>query len=501
MSAVAPREALPALPALPAHLTLGDSSVGSRRGRMLRRALQLADLVGLALAFLVSSALFAPVDDLVSPDLEVVFLVATLALWIVLAKIYGLYERDEERADHSTSDEIFSVVNLVTVGMWLVFVSASLTGLAEPSLGRLVSHWALAAFFVLAARTIARTICRRTAGYVQNTVIVGAGAVGQLVARKVLQHPEYRLNLVGFVDESPRRKRADLGDVRLLGGPGDLADIVECKNVDRIVVAFSQEPDARTMAVIRSLSERDVIVDVVPRLFDLVGPRASVHSIEGMPLVTLPPTRLAPSTLAVKRVLDIVGAACLLVLTAPLFAYAALRIKLDSPGPVFFRQTRLGTNMRTFTALKFRSMKVETDASAHREYVRGIMSADATLDDSGVYKLRRDDAVTPFGRWLRKTSLDELPQLINVLRGEMSLVGPRPCIPYETENFEAHHFERFLVPQGITGLWQVTARASSTFGEALEMDVAYARGWSLALDLRLLLKTPFALVRQRSATA
>jgi exopolysaccharide biosynthesis polyprenyl glycosylphosphotransferase len=500
MSVVARGEALPALPAQ-FELRVG---AGSRRGRLMRRALLFADLVGLAVAFLVSSALFsdrAPGDDVVSPDLEVVFLIGTLPLWIVLAKIYGLYERDEERADHSTSDEIFGVVNLVTVGMWLVFVFASLTGLADPSLGRLVTHWGLAVFFVIAVRALARTLCRRSAGYVQNTVIVGAGVVGQLVARKVLQHPEYRLNLLGFVDDSPRRKRRDIGEARLLGGRDELAEIVERKNVDRIVVAFSQEPDARTMELIRSLSERDVIVDVVPRLFDLVGPRASVHSIEGMPLVTLPPTRLAPSTLAVKRVIDIVGAACLLVLTAPLFAYAALRIKLDSPGPVFFRQTRLGTNMRTFEALKFRSMKVATDASVHREYVRGIMSAEATLDDSGVYKLQREDAITPFGRWLRKTSLDELPQLINVLRGEMSLVGPRPCIPYETENFKQHHFERFLVPQGITGLWQVTARASATFGEALEMDVAYVRGWSMALDLRLLLKTPFALLRQRGATA
>ena len=123
------------------------------------------------------------------------------------------------------------------------------------------------------------------------------------------------------------------------------------------------------------------------------------------------------------------------------------------------------------------------------------------MNANGTYKLERDSEITPFGRFLRKTSLDELPQLINVLRGEMSLVGPRPCIPYETEFFEPHHFDRFLVPQGITGLWQVTARAKSTFGEALEMDVAYVRGWSLGLDLRLLLRTPFALLRQRKATA
>jgi lipopolysaccharide/colanic/teichoic acid biosynthesis glycosyltransferase len=157
--------------------------------------------------------------------------------------------------------------------------------------------------------------------------------------------------------------------------------------------------------------------------------------------------------------------------------------------------------MREFTALKFRTMKVGTDDSAHREFIKQTMSASAAPTANGLYKLDQNDRVTASGRWLRKTSLDELPQLINVLRGDMSLVGPRPCLAYETEHFAPHHFERFLVPGGITGLWQVTARAHSTFGEAIELDVAYARNWSLGLDLMLLARTPFQLLRQRKGTA
>ncbi|MEZ5098364.1 MAG: sugar transferase [Thermoleophilia bacterium] len=183
-----------------------------------------------------------------------------------------------------------------------------------------------------------------------------------------------------------------------------------------------------------------------------------------------------------------------------MFAFVAWRIRRDGPGPILFRQTRLGEGMREFTALKFRTMVVDVDTSVHRDFIRSTMDAGAAPAEGGLYKLSREDAITPTGRWLRKTSLDELPQLINVLRGEMSLVGPRPCIPYETEFFQPHHFERFRVPGGITGLWQVTARAHSTFGEALDMDVQYARGWSLGLDLALLLKTPIHMLRRKGTT-
>jgi lipopolysaccharide/colanic/teichoic acid biosynthesis glycosyltransferase len=153
--------------------------------------------------------------------------------------------------------------------------------------------------------------------------------------------------------------------------------------------------------------------------------------------------------------------------------------------------------MREFTALKFRTMRVGAGDALHREYIAQTMRTGAPAGATGMYKLERGDAVTRVGGFLRRTSLDELPQLINVLRGDMSLVGPRPCIPYETEHFAPHHFERFVVPAGMTGYWQVCARARSAFGEALDMDVAYARGWSVGLDLLLLCRTPREVLRRR----
>jgi lipopolysaccharide/colanic/teichoic acid biosynthesis glycosyltransferase len=190
----------------------------------------------------------------------------------------------------------------------------------------------------------------------------------------------------------------------------------------------------------------------------------------------------------------------MLIVLGPLMLLIAAAIRLDSKGPALFRQQRLGYDMTPFTVLKFRTMAVDTDQEEHRRYVESTLSADAAPNENGLYKLDRTSSVTRVGAFLRKTSLDELPQLFNVLAGEMSLVGPRPCLEYETEGFSEHHFERFLMPPGLTGLWQVTARAKSTFGEALDMDVAYVRGWSLSLDLRLLLKTPFSLVRMRATT-
>jgi exopolysaccharide biosynthesis polyprenyl glycosylphosphotransferase len=469
-------------------------AAGRARGRswLVHRLLLAADLAGLVLACLlapvaVGSAGTAAVDWLT--------LAALLPVWVVLAKLYGLYDHDEARAAHTTADDVVGVFHLVTVGAWLLLLLSTATGGAD--LGALVMFWFLAIGLLTALRGLARALARRSLLYVQNLVIVGAGDVGQLVARKILQHPEYGINLVGFVDDAPRAQRPELRDVRVLGPTGRLAQIVRLFGVDRVVVAYSRQPAADTVRLLRSLRNTYVQVDVVPRLFELVGPRIDNHSIEALPLLGLRPVRQSRSSRLVKRLIDVAGAAIALALTAPLFAAIALLVRLDSPGPALFRQTRLGQGMREFTALKFRTMRVDADDAQHREYIAKTMSASAPLGANGVYKLDRADAVTRVGAFLRRTSLDELPQLLNVVRGDMSLVGPRPCIPYETQHFAPHHFERFLVPAGITGYWQVWARARSTFGEALDMDVAYARGWSLGLDLWVLFRTPLEVLRRR----
>jgi exopolysaccharide biosynthesis polyprenyl glycosylphosphotransferase len=468
-----------------------------RRGWLVRRLLLVADVLGIAAAMVLAELIVSHAHDVgvLESKWEIVALLASLPAWIVIAKLYGLYDRDEERADHSTADEFSAVFHMVTVCTFLFWVWSRLTNIVYPEPSKLILFWATTIAFIVSVRAIVRAYARRTLSYQQNTLIVGAGDVGQLIARKLRQHPEYGINLIGFIDAEPKPLRGDLSDLPVLGGPLRLPWFVRSLGVDRVIVAFSNEPYDKTIELVRSLDEAGVQVDVVPRLFELLSPGMDFHSVEGLPLIGLSPVKISRSSLALKRVVDIVGALFGLIVTAPLFVLAAWRIKRESPGPVFFRQERLGKDMREFTLLKFRTMRVDTDDAPHREYIKQTMSADAVVGSSGMYKLDRSDAVTPFGRWLRKTSLDELPQLINVLRGEMSLVGPRPCLAYETESFEPHHFERFLVPQGLTGLWQVKARARATFGEALDLDVTYARSWSLGLDLALLVKTPMQMFK------
>jgi exopolysaccharide biosynthesis polyprenyl glycosylphosphotransferase len=482
-----------------------DRAPASRRlgrGWLVRRMLLAADLVALVVSFAFIEALFGStgVVGQVGAGVETLIFLCLLPVWVLAAKLYGLYDRDEENATHSTADEVVSVFHLVTVAVWLFFATSWLFGLLNPDQAKLSTFWLLAFLTIVSARSVARSVARRRSSYVQNAVIVGAGEIGQLIGRKLLQHPEYGINLLGFVDDEPKDRRRDLTDLTVLGSPDALGEIIKHEQVDRVIVAFSRDGHEQMLELVRALREQGVHVDLVPRLFEAVSPNVGIHTIEGLPLVGLPASRISRSSRFLKRTLDTVGSAFLIVLTAPLMLVVAALIKRDSPGPVFFRQARLGMDLHEFTLFKFRTMYEGTDEGPHREYVKQIMRSDALPSTNNLYKLERRESVTPVGRWLRKTSLDELPQLFNVLRGDMSLVGPRPLIPYELELFSPHHFERFLVPAGLTGLWQVEARAHSTFGEALDLDVAYARGWSLGLDLRLLLKTPLLMLRRKETS-
>jgi len=208
------------------------------------------------------------------------------------------------------------------------------------------------------------------------------------------------------------------------------------------------------------------------------------------------------ATAVLSRVLDVVVAAALLVLLVPIFLAVALAIKLDSPGPVLFRQLRVGFGMRRFTVNKFRTMRADARDAPHHDYVIGLITADAEAVEGSrppLFKLADDDRITAVGRFLRRWSIDELPQLFNVLTGEMSLVGPRPAIPYEVDHYERHWYRRFSVKPGMTGLWQVSGRNELTFRDMVALDIVYAETWCLRLNLRILARTAWVVVVGRGA--
>ena len=418
---------------------------------------------------------------------EIIVFLATLPGWVVVAKLYGLYDHDEERTDHSTADDFAGVFHMVTVCTWLFWVGAYVTGLAHPTTPKLLIFWAAAIAFITVGRATARSLARRNAMYVQNAVIVGAGDVGQLIAKKLLQHPEYGINLVGFVDAQPKERREDLDSSLCSAGRIVCRAIVRLFDVDRVVIAFSNDSHEQTLDLIRSLKDLDVQIDIVPRLFELVGPGMDIHTVEGLPLVGVPPAHLPTSSLLLKRSMDVVLSAIGLVLLLPVFVLVAVVIKLDSRGPVLFRQVRMGERGRTFQIVKFRTMSA--DAEERKAEFAHLNKHAQNGGDPRMFKIPNDPRMTRVGAFLRRCSIDELPQLINVVRGDMSLVGPRPLILDEDKHVREWARERLSLRPGITGPWQVLGRSGIPFEEMVRLDYLYVTGWSLGGDLRLLFRT------------
>lgn len=471
-----------------------------RRGWLVRRALVVADIGALLVAFALTELLLGASHGAGQLDqsLEAALFVVSLPVWVVLAKIYGLYDRDEERTDHSTADDLPGVINMLTVSNWIVFAVASLSGLAHPTILKVVVFWLISIATVFSFRALARARCRHAVSYLQNTVIVGAGDVGMGIARKLGRHPEYGINLVGFVDAEPRERSEGLEHLAILGPPEDLPEIVRLFDVERVVIAFSNDDHETLLALIRELHELDVQIDVVPRLFEIVGTGVDIHTIEGTPLLGMRAPRLSRSSVLLKRSMDIAISVVALVVLTPVLLLAAVLIKLDSPGPVFFRQVRMGFGNRTFRIWKFRTMAADADARKHE--VAHLNKHLRPGGDPRMFKIVTDPRVTRIGEFLRRTSIDELPQLLNVLRGEMSIVGSRPLILEEDAFVEDWRRRRLDLKPGITGLWQVLGRSDVPFDEMVKLDYLYVTNWSIWNDLRLILRTvPLVFFRSNHA--
>lgn len=323
---------------------------------------------------------------------------------------------------------------------------------------------------------------RRRGIGVKRVVIVGAGEVGRRVMRTVVARPDLGYEIVGYVDDNPDKGEGKIGRFCGFGSVDNLSEVIDTQEVDEVIITLPWNYHRRILGVLRACARRDVKARLVPDLFQLSLSRVEVGDLGGLPLIEIQEIAFSRGELAAKRVIDLVGSLLCLLLGWPLFLLIAIMIKLDSRGPIFFRQERVGENHRRFSIYKFRTMV--SGAEKQLERLRDLNEADGPL-----FKMREDPRVTRVGRLLRRTSLDELPQLINVIRGEMSLVGPRPPIPAEVEQYRAWHEKRLSVPPGMTGLWQVSGRSELTFDEMVLLDLYYIEHWSPWLDLLIVLRT------------
>ncbi len=455
----------------------------------MRRVLALSDAVGILLAFGLLSLLEAPLGQEGLLDVPLVdgnpvtFMGGAILLWGILATTAGSYHLDERRIEHSVANQIGQLIEVSAGWAWILVLADALLTLGTISIAPIAALWITMIPLILASRTVARHLASSRGWYRQPVFLIGSGTDTDRVGAIIHRHPEYGLEVARTIQLSEA------------SGPTRARQLIETArdaDVARVIFASSYEGlDERTGAL-RFLAEEGIKVDLVPGDSDVFRSDAELHFIEGLPILTLPTTGRPRSAQAVKRAMDVTLAGAGLVVLAPVFGYYALRIKLDSRGPVFFRQARAGRKGKTFQLFKFRTMVY--DADTIKDTVAGL-----NVRTDGMFKVTDDPRITRFGAKLRRTSLDELPQLINVLRGEMSLVGPRPLIAEEAILVDERYVARFDVKPGMTGPWQVLGRSDIPFQKMVKLDYAYVVNWSIGEDLKFLVRTLSAMTQRRGA--
>jgi exopolysaccharide biosynthesis polyprenyl glycosylphosphotransferase len=457
----------------------------SFRDAVFRRLLVLADIAAAAGGLGVLAAAARHGVGIVS--------LAAIPLIVVLAKLGGRYDHDEVVLRKSTLDEVPALLVLAGAYSLAWSLVASLAGLT-PSFGGagVVLLWATTSALLVAGRGSARMLAQLSAPR-ERILIVGGSQARGMLARSLQADPGAHVEVVGYLPlEDERRRHADWGhrtrrkrDLSL----DDLEAVVQEQQVDRVFLIPTSADSETMLAAVRRTSAIGVKLSIVPRLFEVVGSAVEFDMIGGVTVLGVRRPGLGRSSKTIKRTTDVIGAGIGLLALAPVALLIALAVKLDSAGPVFFRQARVGRDGKKFQMLKFRSMVDGAEAQ------RAALASLNELD--GIFKLRSDPRVTRIGKWLRSTSLDELPQLINVLRGDMSLVGPRPLVIDEDVLVEGRHRDRLQMAPGMTGPWQVLDHPRPPLSEMVKTDYLYAANWSLWNDLKIILRTFTHVVAQR----
>jgi exopolysaccharide biosynthesis polyprenyl glycosylphosphotransferase len=426
-------------------------------------------------------------------DKVILLMIVTVAVF----QLRGLY-----RLPRWTNflDEAVIIAGGATTAMAIIILYSFLQRFF-PSRLIFIYAWLIVILLLISKRLLVRLVRQvlwaRGIG-VDRVLIVGAGRAGQRIMQHIYGNPQLGYRVVGFVDSLPADENWGLATEHrverppYLGTPNAVGELIQQQNVSEVIIALSPSDHRSIFRLIQECRQMDVSFTFLPDLFEMALDRVQIHEVAGLPLIELRETRIHGWNYALKRAMDIAIASIVLTISAPLIALISLAIRLDSPGPIFLRQVRVGRDGETFVCYKFRSMV--QDAEALKAKLLAENGSNGPL-----FKLKNDPRVTRVGRVLRRTSLDEIPQFFNVLLGEMSVVGPRPQIPSEVEEYEDWHYQRLQVTPGLTGLWQVNGRSDLSFDEMVKLDLYYAENWSPWLDIKLILRTIPAVIFARGA--
>jgi exopolysaccharide biosynthesis polyprenyl glycosylphosphotransferase len=421
---------------------------------------------------------------------------------LLLFRYYDLYRI---RGEFSFVEDMARVFRATAIGSLLIVAATFMYrgGVAYRSFSYsraiFLFDFLLALGSLGAVRMILRAgqiVIRRRGINLIPTLIVGRGPEAALCIREMRARPELGYRVIGLIDNEQLEGLAasSFEGVPVIGDLKNLPEAIRESGANEVIISDPNVPGEKLFEVmIQTGRRRGVEFRIAPTLLNCLPSKTEIDQVGSLPMVTLFRSPLSSSARIVKRGSDLIVALLALAVLSPLWLLIALLIRLDSRGPVFYKQERVGMDGRVFLFYKFRTMQAGTDDAKHREfqkrYISGQPDSNQGDDERPAYKLRADDRVTRLGRLLRRTSIDELPQLFNVLRGDMSVVGPRPPIPYEVESYELWHRKRLDMKPGITGLWQVSGRNRLPFDEMVRMDLYYIENWSLLLDIKIILQT------------
>jgi lipopolysaccharide/colanic/teichoic acid biosynthesis glycosyltransferase len=529
-----------------------------RRDYVMRRLLAVADSISVVIALL-ATVILSP--RMTSQD-HLLLGLATVPVWFTILTAYGLYNRDIKRISHSTVDDLPWIMHAMLVGClltWLYFKALPVPKLEFPDILMLAT---IASISIVALRSLTRRLATHVLGS-ERVLFVGEGQPADILVRKMSAHPEYGLEPVGIVPLPSRRETVANGhngnghngnglnltaltlealngnghdgnghngnglngnglkgnvlngnghgnghngnghngnghngsghadSQEVLHGLSGLDALLLRYRPDRLVLCDASADEQELLALVHRCKELALKVSLLPQLFSAMGPSVEVDDVEGVTVLGINPPVLPRTSRYLKRALDLLVSATALLLTAPVMVLIALAIKVESRGPVFFKQRRIGRGGRPLHVVKFRTMVVDAE-----QQTQELMAAS---QHSGWLKLEHDPRITRVGSVLRRLSLDELPQLWNILKGQMSLVGPRPLIESEDRQVDGWARSRLELTPGLTGLWQVLGRTNIPFDEMVKLDYLYVTNWSLWTDIRLILRTFPAVIARRGA--